>query len=340
MKKLRAAIVGFGGMGQRHHRAYEGTPCEVTAIAEFFPERVPQHLPDFPSEHVYSHYADMMENEEIDVLSVVSNGPTHAEIVMAAAERGIPRIICEKPLATSLEEADRLIECVKRTGARVSVNHIRRWSSAYQKVRKLLDEGVFGELRHFYFHSGSTGLGNFVVHVFDLMRQLSGSEAAWVSGTLDQTGTPNPRGAQFVDPAGFGMVMFRNGMRAFVDSGEDTGVQYLFVLAGTHGRLIIDELNASWELRLRTEETRDAPLTRYGSDMALVPFDGGPHDIVELTRENIRELSGDGPLSCTVEDGMRSLELVMAFHESHESGNCRVELPLGEEARKRVVSIA
>ncbi len=337
---LRAGIVGFGGMGQRHYRAYEGTPCEVAAICEWRPERVGEVLPDFPRDRVYSDYRDLLAKESLDVLSVVSNGPTHAEIVIAAAEAGIPRIVCEKPAATSLRDADRALEAVSRTKARVSVNHIRRWSPAYHRLRDAIREGAIGDLRHLYFHIGSVGLGNYVIHIFDLMRFLSGSEPAWAMGALDRTGTPNPRGAQYEDPAGFGVVVFENGMRGYVESCEDTGVQYLIVLAGRYGRIVIDELNASWRLEARAEKDRSAPLTRYGTPMERRPFDGGDFDIVELTRSGILELLGTGELSCALEDGMKSLEMVIAFHESEALGNARLDFPLSRKARERVVHIA
>lgn len=340
MDKLRAGIVGFGGMGQRHYRAYQGTGCEVVAICEFVLERVVGYLPDFPRNRIYSHYADLLRNEKLDMLSVVSNGPTHAEITAAAVQAGIGRVFCEKPVATSLKEAERLAETIRHYGARVAVNHLRRWSGAYRRIKALIREGVIGELRHIYFQCGSTGLGNFVIHAFDLMRFLSDSEAGWAIGMLDKTGTPNPRGLQFRDPAGYGMVVFRNGLRCFVDSSEDTGIPYLYVLAGTYGRIVIDELAGSWQVFTRPPEMRAEKLTRYGTPLAPVPFGGGVYDIVELTHNGLVELVGDGPLSCTVEDGIRSLEIVMAFHESEARGNARVELPLSGAARERVVEIA
>lgn len=340
MDKLRAGIIGFGGMGQRHYRAYQGTACEVVAICEFAPERVMEHLPNFPRNQIYQHYTDLLANEKLDMLSVVSNGPTHSEITAAAVQAGIGRVFCEKPVATSVKEAERLAETIRRNGARVAVNHLRRWSDAYRRIKTLIREGVIGELCHIYFQCGSTGLGNFVIHAFDLMRFLSDSEAAWAIGMLDKTGTPNPRGPQFRDPAGYGMVVFQNGLRCFVDSSEDTGIPYLYVLAGTYGRIVIDELAGSWRIWARSGKLRGEKLTRYGTPLESVPFNGGAYDIVELTRNGLMELAGDGPLSCTVEDGIKSLEIVMAFHESEARGNARVEFPLNGAARERMVEIA
>ncbi len=336
---MRAGIIGFGGMGQRHYRAYAGTDIDVVAVCDVRPERVREVAPELPPAQVYDDYRRLLEREQLDLLSVVSNGPTHAEITMAALEAGVPRVLCEKPMATSLADAERVIDAARRTGGRVSVNHIRRWSDGYARLLDQLQRGEWGELRHVYFHSGSTGLGNFVIHAFDLMRYLTGAEPAWVAGGLDATGTTNPRGAQFRDPAGYGMVMFDNGCRGLVDSGEDTGIQYLFTLATTYGRVIIDELNGEWMIRARSAEDQAAPLTRYGLPMSQVPFEAPRWDIVELTRGALLELAGDGPLSSTPEDGLAALQMVVAFHESQRLGNARVDLPLTGSARTLEIPI-
>jgi len=337
---MRVGIVGFGGMGQRHYRACAGAEqLEVVAVCDQQPDRVRTAAPELPAGRVHGDYRTLLERERLDLLSVVSNGPTHAEITIAALEAGVPRVLCEKPMATSLSDAERVVETARRTGGRVSINHIRRWSDSYIRLRDRLRNGEWGELRHVYFHSGSTGLGNFVIHAFDLMRYLTGAEPAWVSGGLDHTGTTNPRGAQFADPGGFGLVMFDNGCRGFVDSGEDTGVQYLFVLATTYARITIDELNGLWMVRARSVPDRRAPLTRYGLPMAPVPFDAQPWDIVDLTRGALVELAGDGPISSTPDDGLRALEMVVAFHVSEQRGNGRVDLPLTGDARELSVPI-
>src|SRR3990167_7122098 len=158
------------------------------------------------------------------------------------------------------------------------------------------------------FHCGSPGLGNFATHFFDLLRLLSGSEAAWVSAGIDGRGTPNTRGHQFKDPGGFGMAVMRNGFRAFLDCSEDTGVQYLTVLAGEYGRVVIDELNASYVVRARPfGKPRECPLTQYPEPMEIVPFLAVPHDIPDLTARALANLMGGGTSACTVEDGIQAL---------------------------------
>jgi len=337
----QAGIVGFGGMGQRHMKAYDKIGCPVMAICDFNPSKVIDSLPDFPKDRIYHDYKDMISSEKLDILSVASNSPTHAEIAIHAAEAGVRRILVEKPVSTSLHSAEKLLETVSRTGAKVAVNHIRRWSQNYKKLLERIGEDLIGEPRHAYFHCGSTGLGNFGTHFFDLMRMVSGSEATWVMAGIDQTGTPNVRGSQFNDPAGFGVVIFKNGFRGFLDCSEDTGVQYLTIIAGEYGRIIIDELNAIWTVRARPiGKSRECPFTQYPERTEEIPFSVEPHDVSSLTANALRQLLGDGQISCTVEDGIKALEMIMAFHESHDRGNERINLPLSFNERNRVVEIA
>ena len=342
-RRANAAIIGFGGMGQRHYRAYEASPYNVAAICDWQPDRVAAYAPGFPADRIFTDYRVLLDRmlPDLDIVSVVSNGPTHAEIATAAMERGVPRVLCEKPLATTLDAADGVIDCARRTGARLAVNHVRRWSHDYRRLKQLVADDAIGRLRHISFSCGSTGLGNFVTHAFDTMRFLFDGEAVSVTGWIDRTGTPNPRGMSFVDPGGFGVVLFEDGQRGFVDASEDTGVQYVFNVVGEYGRIVIDELNGEWHVRARTADTRGAPLTRYGSPTADVPFEPSePYDLVTLTRRAICELAGDGPISCTGDDGRRSLELVVAFHESDAAGHAPVRLPLAGGARAREITIA
>nr|WP_321351997.1 Gfo/Idh/MocA family oxidoreductase [uncultured Methanoregula sp.] len=339
--KKRAAIIGFGGMGQRHFQAYTKTDAEVVAIADLYHEKIPEIIPGFSRDHIYKTYDDLLKNEEIDILSVVTNGPTHAGITIAASEAGVKNILCEKPLATNLSDAQRTIDVCKSNGTRLAVNHIRRWSPDYTTLKQIIASGCIGEIRHMYFSCGSTGLGNFAVHFFDTARYLTDSEPAWVVGFLDKTGTKNPRGEQFTDPGGYGIIRMANGVRFYVDTSEDTGVQYSFQIVGTYGRIIIDELNSSWQIRARSKSNKEIPLTRYGTDMDIVPFTcKEKFDIVTLTSRALQELLSGEPLSSTGLDGKKSLEMVIGCHVSDEQDNAKVPFPLAPEFYGKVVSIA
>lgn len=316
-------------MGQRHYKAYEKIGVEVVAIADLFSDKIREIIPGFTEGRIYKDYRDLFAEEEVDIVSVVTNGPTHAQIAIAASESGIKNIMCEKPMATSLSDADAIIRTIAKNKTRLAVNHTRRHSGNYARLKEMIGKGIIGNVRHLYFSCGSTGIGNNAIHFFDTARYITDSEASWAIGFTDKTGTPNPRGKQFADPGGYGIVGFSNGTRFFVDTSEDTGVQYSFQIVGEYGRIIIDELNDVWEIRARNAETRPLALTRYGSDMPRVPFQSdGPFDIVDLTSRGLAELVSGKPVSCIANDGKKSLEMVVAFHVSDEAGNMKVQLPL------------
>jgi len=341
MTKPKAAIVGFGGMGQRHYKAYEKIGVEVVAVADLYPEKIKNLVPELSADRIYKDYQDLFRNEDIDVVSIVTNGPTHAAVSLAAAEAGIKNVMCEKPMATKIVDAEEVIRACTRNNTRLAVNHIRRWSSNYSRLKQLIQEGIIGDIRHIYFGCGSTGLGNFAIHFFDTIRYLTDSEPEWVIGFTDKTGTPNPRGSQYADPGGYGIIQMKDGTRCFIDTSEDTGVQYTFQIVGTYGRIIIDELNDIWSVRARNTETRLLPLTRYGADMQEIPFmSDTPFDIIDLTSRGLAELISNKPVSSTGMDGKKSLEMVVAFHISDEGKNKKILFPLEGQSREKEILIA
>src|SRR5437868_13825738 len=97
--RYRVAIVGMGGMGKTHYRTYAThEKTTVVAACDVRPERVKAFIADCPVEHTYSDWREMIERERPDILSVVTNGPSHGEITIGAAEAGVKRIYCEKPM--------------------------------------------------------------------------------------------------------------------------------------------------------------------------------------------------------------------------------------------------
>lgn len=341
MTKPKAAIIGFGGMGQRHYKAYEKIGVEVVAVADLYPEKIMNLVPELSPDRIYKDYRDLFRNEDIDVVSIVTNGPTHAAASIAAAEAGIKNIMCEKPMATKIVDAEEVIRTCTRKNTRLAINHIRRWSSNYSRLKQMIQGGIIGDIRHIYFGCGSTGLGNFAIHFFDTIRYLTDSEPEWVIGFTDKTGTPNPRGSQYADPGGYGIIQMKDGTRCFIDSSEDTGVQYTFQIVGTYGRIIIDELNDIWSIRARNTEMRLLPFTRYGADMQEIPFmSDTPFDIVDLTSRGLAELISNNPVSSTGMDGKKSLEMVVAFHISDEGNNKKILFPLEGQSREKEILIA
>jgi predicted dehydrogenase len=134
-------------------------------------------------EKVYADYREMLANERIDIVSIATPTPLHAEMTLAAIDAGVKAIFLEKPLASRLADADRLIAACREAGIPLSINHTRRGDAHYRKARRLIENGVIGPL-----HSLVANLGGHLMlsasHAFDLMNYLNGDRrTAWMTGT-------------------------------------------------------------------------------------------------------------------------------------------------------------
>lgn len=331
--KMRAAVVGLGRHGFRHLEAYkmlEGV--EVAAVCDMDAAKVREALDQNQSARGYKDWQELFKNERLDILSVVTNGPTHAAVTIAAANAGVARILCEKPMATSVRDAREMIDVCRARGTRLAVSHARRWVKGYQHLRELIAGGLIGKPSHFWFTCGGGLFAGNGTHFMDLARFLSGSNAAMVVGAVDKSGKPNPRGAQFEDPGAVALYFFENGSRLVIDMCEDIGVTQRFEIVGTSGRVLFDEFDGRWEVYTRLGEDGRQPSEQdWWDPIRPYPFEPIVLDMVEMVAGGLRELMGDGEITCTGEDGLASLEMVIGAHMSSRQGSAPIKLPLAEE---------
>lgn len=331
-KTIRAAVIGLGRHGLRHIQAYKRLKdVELIALCDVHAESVASGIAEVPTAHGYENWQELLNAERLDVISVVTNGPSHAPITIAAAKAGVKHIFCEKPFATSVRDGLRMIQACKDNHVRLSVCHARRWVSSYQQLRDLISAGIIGKLSHFWFTCGGGLFAGNGTHFMDLARMLSGSNPVLANGVIDQTGTPNPRGVQFQDPGALGVYQFENGMRMIIDMFEDLGVPPRIEMVGSIGRILIDEMESRWEILARSGEDREKPVGQYWLPQTQTPFQPVALDMIEMLADGLKELLSEEPITCTGEDGLATLEMVIAVHASSRNGGIPIKLPLAEQ---------
>ena len=335
MVAKRAAVIGLGRHGMRHLQAYERLDnVEIAAVCDVRAENVKAAVAEFRGARGYGDWQKLLSHERLDVISVVTNGPTHAPITIAAAEMGVSHVLCEKPFATSVADGLRMIEACNDRGTRLAVCHGRRWVSSYQQLRDLIASGLIGKVCHFWFTCGGGLFAGNGTHFMDLARMLSGGNPVSVTAMLDSTGTPNPRGTEFQDPGAIAVYHFDNGMRMVVDMFEDLGIPPRIEIAGSIGRVLIDEVEGRWEIVAREGEDRDKPVGQYWLPLVPRPFEPGALDMVEILVSGLTELLSGAPLSCSGADGLTTLEMVIGAHVSSRNGGIPIRLPLSDEYRQ------
>ena len=332
MVAMRAAVIGLGRHGMRHLQAYQRLEnVEIAAVCDVRSESVKAAVAEFPTARGYDDWQELIKHEPLDVVSVVTNGPTHAPITIAAAESGVGHVLCEKPFATSVVDGLRMIDVCNSRGTRLSVCHGRRWVSSYQQLRDLIDGGLIGRVCHFWFTCGGGLFAGNGTHFMDLARMLSRGNPVSVTAMVDSTGTPNPRGAEFEDPGAVAVYHFDNGMRMVVDMFEDLGIPPRIEIAGSIGRILIDEVEGRWEILARAGDDREKPVGQYWLPLVPQPFEPTALDMVEILVGGLKELLGGGPISCSGADGLTTLEMVIGAHVSSRNGGIPIRLPLSDE---------
>ena len=166
--KYRAGIVGLRGIASRRAGEEAGSPLKREIIISHaasialtsdievvgFCDRVPELRDEFqaawgdrfPNATPYDDYNEMLAREELHILTIATGDNTHAPIAVAGANAGVRGIFCEKPLATSMEDAKRMIAACEENGVVLMVDHTRRWNPYYHAAREAIREGAIGEL--------------------------------------------------------------------------------------------------------------------------------------------------------------------------------------------------
>ena len=327
--RIRAAVIGLGRHGLRHVQAlHQIENVELTAVCDTRADTLAQVAKDHSGIKPYSDWQRLLESEDLDLLSVVTNGPSHAPITIAGAQTGLRYILCEKPIATSVQDARTMIDVCREKGVRLTISHGRRWVSSYQKLRDLIAEGAIGKVAHFWFTCGGGLFAGNGGHILDLARMLRSSSATSVVGWVDKSGAPNPRGAEFRDPGAVALYWFENDMRMVVDMFEDLLVPPRIEIVGSHGRITIEDLTGRWEILGRSPDERVAAQSQFWLPLHSVQFEAEELNMIDMLVNALEELISDRQISCTGADGLASLEMLIGAHISSERGGGPVQLPL------------
>jgi predicted dehydrogenase len=150
LPKLRIGIIGTGFGTVVQAPGFMMHPeCEVVALAGVArPGRAQEQAAKLGIPRAYDTYQAMLANEELDLVSVVSAPSMHYAMTIAAQERRLP-VLCEKPMAMDLAQAQAMVDAAERRGLLNAINFEFRHVPARTKMKQLIAEGFLGELVHF-----------------------------------------------------------------------------------------------------------------------------------------------------------------------------------------------
>lgn len=215
-ERLRVAMVGHGFMGAAHSQAWRTAPRffdlavepEMAVVVGRDPDRTEAARAKYGWQAASTDWRAVVADPEIDVVDIVSPGSSHVEVAIAALEAG-KHVLCEKPLANTVEEAEAMASAAataRARGVRAMVGFSYRRVPAIAFARQLVEAGRLGtvrQVRALYLQdwladeggpmtwrldkalAGSGSLGDIGAHAIDLVEHVTGAQLASVSGTLE-----------------------------------------------------------------------------------------------------------------------------------------------------------
>lgn len=308
-----------------HAGAYAAHPrTELVAGCDLDEERLRKFGQRWGVTALYTDVREMLAREQLDVVSITTSwGHDHAVIAPVVAESGVRGIFCEKPIATSMAEADRIVRAVRAHGVTFVCAYYRRYNPRYYCLRAAVDSGAIGDLRSIT----AIAVGNLMhagTHYADIMAYLSGDpDPAWAWGRIEPIPPDAKSPTARVDPQGSGYIEMQSGVRLFLE-GVSPG-PITFALSGTEGRLMVYNDARQAELwRRRPAGSRDRWYEL--EPLAIPPQDRSP---TLLALEDLVACMEEGRASaCSERHAARAMELCLALHASHRRGGVAVPFPL------------
>jgi len=239
MSRIKVCLIGCGRAGMIHARSYAGNirKAELVAVCDPAKENLDAVQRELNVSQVYTDYREVMDNPEIDAVVVVTPTQFHREIVTAAAQAH-KHVFCEKPMASTVEECDEMIEACRENGVKLQLGFMRRFDRNFRRGKEMLDSGAIGEVT--LLKSNTYGpsrpkpwmfdvrrnygpIGEVNSHDFDTLRWYAGSEVKMIHAVGHNFRSPEAAAEypEYYDTCSV-LLEFDNGI-----VGTITGAQYV-----------------------------------------------------------------------------------------------------------------
>ncbi|MFB5660262.1 Gfo/Idh/MocA family protein [Alteribacillus sp. HJP-4] len=335
MSTLRVGIVGCGSIAQHRHlpEYAANSNVEIIGVCDVVADRAKEMAIKYDAK-AFTEYEEMLKDEKIDAISVCLPNYLHAPVSIAALNAG-KHVLCEKPMATSRDEAENMISAANSSGKKLMIAHNQRFVPAHQKAKQLLADGALGKIYSFrtaFGHGGPEGwsidgakswffkkeeafigaMGDLGVHKTDMLRYILGEEFAEVGAFVETSAKQNAD----VDDTAVCVLKTESGIVGTLAAswsyvaGEDNST----IIYGEKGiaRLLDDPVD-SLIVQYQTGETVKYELGGIQSN------DEGGQTTTEVIDRFVKAILNDEESPVSGKEGMNSLQVILAALESQET---------------------
>lgn len=342
MKTYRVAILGCRGRGTAAARAYHQHPrTEVVGLCDLVPELLATLGDELGVAARYDDLDRMIEQQAPDIVAIPTGTEFHYELAMRVLEHGV-HIDIEKPLCTTLADADAVLAKATQQGVRVAVHHQGRVGGAIKAVKAAIASGKIGDLCYLQGsgkgYYGGYGLMNIATHMLNSMLGVAGAVRS-VQAMVLTDGRPITPQDVVPSPSGMGYIAgehvtaaldFVSGITASLLQhrfAKMDSTAYMMEIYGSEGRLYWKSGNP-WFL----PEPHFAPGTSAWQPLTPIvpehydPEGSAAEEDYQFADEYVQALDEGREHECSGAAGCQVLEMLMGIFESGAYGR-RVELP-------------
>ncbi len=330
-QKYRVGVIASGRIAREHGKGWQQCEhTEIVAIADAHPQALEDYAKDFNVSKTYLDYREMLDKENLDIVSVCSWDPQHAEMTIAAAARKPKVVLCEKPMAVSLGEADAMIVACQRNGVKLAVGHQRRFYSSWVEAKRLVQEGAIGKPVRLW-SSTRAGMMNTGTHCIDFQMYILGDpQPQWVMGAVERQSDHYIFGHRVEDRC-VGVIGYADDVEGIIENEMNARYEVGATIYGTAGIIEVNDNN----LRYLTAEGKG--WQTFTPSEGQLPGFGRAH--IDQAYGIVEWLEGrDENYRGQAKQGRAAMEIMMAVYESarcHE----RIQLPLITRANPLDVAV-
>lgn len=345
---VRVAIIGTGGISNAHIQGYLQFPdrCRIVALVDIVPEKAQQIREKYQlsDAQVYDDHIKILDRDDIDLADVCTPPYVHASISVNCLRAGM-NVVCEKPMAASLEECDAMLRARDESGKKLSVIAQNRFRQPIRNLKELLDSGLAGSVRsvqvdslwwrgHCYYdlwwrgtweREGGGCTLNHAVHHVDMLLWMMGLPES-VTSVLSNVAHDNAE----VEDLSMSILRYPGALAQLTASVVHHGEEQRLIFQCEKAKLAAPFECFASVSRPNGFPERDEDLEReiadYAATMPPVRWEGHTGQLENM----LTALETGTPVAIGGEDGRRTIELITAIYKSGAEGRT-VPLPLGRD---------